>query len=71
MLIKEETENQRPKILDWNRRMREANNDSLHWWMTHLAGRNNVGTNFFIYLIQIAALRRWVIENREKLNEEI
>ncbi|MCX7966649.1 MAG: hypothetical protein N2596_08505 [Syntrophorhabdaceae bacterium] len=71
LFIKEETENQRPKILKWNAKMRDANNDSLYWWMTHLAGRNNVGTKFYIYLIQIAALRRYIEEHLILSSEDI
>jgi hypothetical protein len=59
-LISEESEIQRPHILKWISRQREANNDSLYWWMTHLAGRNNMATQFFDYLIQISALKTWV-----------
>ena len=43
-LISEEAEYQRPHTLDWIRRQREANGDSLDWWMTNLAGRANLVT---------------------------
>ena len=58
--IQDESENQRPKILDWIKSQREANGDSLHWNMSHLAGRNNTVSKFFIYLIQIVALKHWI-----------
>jgi len=61
-LITEEAEQQRPYILDWIGRQREANGDSLHWWMSHLAGRNNAASQFFVFLIQIASLKRWIAE---------
>lgn len=50
----------RPQILDWIRRQREANNDSLHWWMSFLAGRSNSASRFFGYVFQIAALKQWI-----------
>ena len=68
-LISEESEIQRPHILKWVGRQREANNDSLYWWMTHLAGRNNMATQFFDYLIQISALKSWVGSVRDLQND--
>ena len=68
-LIKEEAELQRPHTLEWIRRQREANEDSLHWWMTNLAGRANLVSQFFNSIIQIAALKRWVIENSQELSD--
>jgi hypothetical protein len=65
-LISEESENQRPYTLDWIKRQREANGDSLHWWMTSLAGRANLVSKFFNSIIQIAALRRWVAEQSQE-----
>ena len=68
-LISEEAEYQRPHTLDWIRRQREANGDSLDWWMTNLAGRANLVTQFFSAIIQITALKRWVLEQpQEKIN---
>lgn len=61
VFITEESEKQRPHILEWIQKQREANNDSLYWWMTTLAGRNNLSSNFFDYLYQIAALKHWAM----------
>ncbi len=62
-LIQKESVKQRPPILDWIARQREANDDSLHWWMTDLAGRNNMSSRFFDDIIHIAALKSWVDQN--------
>ena len=37
----------------WIERQRVANDDSLYWWMTHLAGKNNAGTKFFSNMIKL------------------
>ena len=65
-LIQEESDKQRKNILSWIGRQREKNNDSLEWWMSHLAGRNNGCSLLFIFLIQIFALRRYILENNNK-----
>jgi hypothetical protein len=62
--ITEEANIQRPNILNWIQQQRIANDDSIAWWMTHIAGRNNMSSQFFDYLIQIAALKRWIVNNR-------
>jgi hypothetical protein len=61
--IQTESIRQRPLILDWIRRQREANNDSIHWWMTDLAGRNNMSCRFFDDVIHISALKSWITTN--------
>ena len=62
-LINDEGNNQKSHILQWIKCQRESNNDSLLWWMSQLAGKNNAASQFFLYLVQIAALRRWISEN--------
>lgn len=61
--IQIESIKQRPFILDWIARQREANDDSLYWWMTDLAGRNNMSSRFFDDIIHIAALKSWIDKN--------
>ena len=39
---KEEMVKLRPKILLWLSAQKAFNNDSLFWWMTHIAGKNNL-----------------------------
>jgi hypothetical protein len=59
----------RPDFLEWLTRQREANNDSLHWWMSHLAGRNNMVSMLFLYLCQIAALKEWLRHHNDEFAE--
>jgi hypothetical protein len=47
-------------FLRWLEQQRLANNDSLHWWMSNLAGRNNMVSPFYLGLCQIAALVSWL-----------
>jgi hypothetical protein len=61
--IQTESIKQRPFILDWIARQREANDDSLYWWMTDLAGRNNMSSRFFDDIVHIAALKSWIDQN--------
>jgi hypothetical protein len=56
--IEQESKLQRKNILDWIDRQCIENNDSLSWWMTHIAGKNNMASQFFDYLIQISAIKR-------------
>lgn len=66
MEIRRAADRLRPDFLEWIERQRDANNDSLHWWMSHLAGRNNMVSMLFLYLCQIAALQEWV---RKHIND--
>ena len=50
------TESHRSEFVDWIGKQREINNDDLHWWMTHLAGRNTMRSKLFINICQISAL---------------
>lgn len=68
-LIQTESIKQRPFILDWIARQREANDDSLYWWMTDLAGRNNMSSRFFDDIIHMAALKSWIDQNLSHQDE--
>tara|TARA_B100000315_G_scaffold258285_1_gene309872 strand:+ start:351 stop:2171 length:1821 start_codon:yes stop_codon:yes gene_type:complete len=68
-IIKDEEKNNRPHILHWIKCQREANKDSLLWWMSQLAGRNNMVSKLFINLVQIAALQKWIIKYRGETSE--
>lgn len=59
----------RPDFLEWIERQREANNDSLHWWMSHLAGRNNMVSMLFLYLCQIDALKAWLLQHNHDFTD--
>ena len=39
--------------LEWLELHRKKNNDSIYWWTSHLASRNNLVSKFFIYILQI------------------
>ncbi len=58
--LREQFELKRPEFLVWIEQQRQANNDSLHWWMSHLAGRNNAASLLFLYICHIAALKNWI-----------
>ncbi len=55
---RKEKKNYLPEILSWIERQRVANEDSLYWWMTHLAGKNNAGTKFFSNVLQLVILKK-------------
>ncbi len=59
----------RPDFLEWIERQRAANNDSLHWWMSHLAGRNNMVSMLFLYICQIVAFQEWLRKHRDEFPE--
>ena len=48
--------------LEWTEKQRIHFNDSVHWWMTELAGRNNANSNFFLYICQIKSLKK-ILDN--------
>lgn len=62
-IYKEELQN----YLKWTEEQRIHFNDDVFWWMTDLAGRNNLESNFFLYICQIRSLKK-ILEN-SKLNE--
>ena len=39
-------------FLNWIEKKRNQNNDSIYWWMNPIAGRNNLSSNFFLYICQ-------------------
>ena len=55
--------------LQWIENLRIKNKDSIYWWMTTLASRNNAESNFFLYICQISSLRK-ILEVFKKKNEE-
>ena len=69
MDIRRAAECLRPDFLGWIERQREENNDSLHWWMSHLAGRNNMVSMLFLYICQIEALQKWLRQHNDDFPE--
>ena len=51
--------------LDWTEKQRIFFNDSPDWWMTELAGRNNLSSDFFLYICQIKSLQK-ILKNYEE-----
>jgi len=61
-IFKEELKN----YLQWTENQRNIYNDSIYWWMTSLAGRNNLTSNFFLYICQVKALKKILKKLKEK-----
>ncbi len=61
-IYKEELEN----YLTWTENQRINYNDHINWWMTDLAGRNNLDSNFFLYICQIKLLKKLLKSIEEK-----
>ncbi|SVD14760.1 uncharacterized protein METZ01_LOCUS367614, partial [marine metagenome] len=68
-LINLESKNQRNHILYWLKLQREANNDSLYWWMSQLAGKNNCISEFYINLVKIFAFKEWLKKNNSRYQD--
>ena len=45
---------------------RKKNNDSIYWWMTHIAGRNNAQSDLFLNLCQFFAIKNYLEENNNE-----
>ena len=54
-----------PNYLKWTENQRIHFNDDVYWWMTDLAGRNNLESNFFLYICQIKSLKK-ILKNTEE-----
>ena len=54
---------QRKPFLEWIEAQRNKNNDSMYWWMTQIAGRNNAKSNFFLNLCQFFAIKNYLEKN--------
>ena len=50
--------------LTWTESQRISYNDDINWWMTDLAGRNNLDSNFFLYIFQIKLLNKILKNNK-------
>ena len=37
----------------WTEKNREIFNDSIYWWSHELAGKNNLNSDFYLYICQI------------------
>jgi hypothetical protein len=67
--LRHEVEAKRPVFIEWINKQRQANGDSLHWWMTTIAGRNNMVSMLFLSLCQITVLREWLRQRSNDCSE--
>ena len=51
--------------LTWTENQRIKYKDHIYWWMTDLAGRNNLDSNFFLYICQIKSLKKILTTYKE------
>ena len=63
-----QAEIQRIPFLKWIEAQRVANKDSIFWWMTHIAGRNNAYSNFYLNLCQLFAIKDY-LQKKSQQNE--
>jgi len=61
--IHEQAEIQKNNYLKWTESQRVRNKDSVNWWVTHIACRNNTHTNFFENICQFFAIKKYLKEN--------
>ena len=54
---------QKKLFLEWVENQRKKNEDSIYWWMTQIAGRNNAQSNFFLSLCQFFAIKNYLEKN--------
>ena len=54
---------QKEEFVKWIEAHRVKNKDSIYWWMTHLASRNNFYSNFFLNLCQLFAITDYIKKN--------
>ena len=62
--LQESYEEELQNYLQWTENQRIHFNDDVYWWATDLAGRNNLESNFFLYICQIKSLKK-ILENLE------
>lgn len=55
------------KYLIWTEEQRVINGDSEAWWMTDLAGKNNLNSDFFLFICQIYSTKE-ILKDLEKKN---
>lgn len=59
-------EMQKDSFLKWIEAQRIINKDSIYWWMTQIAGRNNAYSNFFLNLCQLFAIKDYLNKNSQQ-----
>ena len=61
--IHDQAKFQKKPFLEWIESQRTFNKDSIHWWMTQIAGRNNAYSSFFVNLCQLFAIKHYLEKN--------
>jgi hypothetical protein len=56
-------------IIKWINKQRLLNEDSIHWLMSNIAGRNNLGNRFFDDLLRISAMIKWINDNENNFKD--
>ena len=64
--IHEQARKQKIPFLKWIEEQRVANKDSIYWWMSQIAGRNNAYSNFYPYLCQLFAIKDYLQKNNQQ-----
>ena len=63
-----QAEIQKIPFLKWIEEQRIYNADSIYWWMTQIAGKNNAYSNFYLNLCQLFAIENYLKKNNQ-INE--
>jgi len=61
-----QAEVQKIPFLKWIEAQRVVNKDSIFWWMTHIAGKNNAYSNFYLNLCQLFAIKNYLNKNNQE-----
>jgi hypothetical protein len=59
------------RYLLWTEQQRILHKDSDHWWMTDLAGKNNLNSDFFLFICHIYSVLDLISNLKEKGEKEI
>lgn len=57
---------QKKTFLEWIESQRIINKDSLNWWMTQIAGRNNAHSSFYLSVCQFFAIKEYLKSNNKE-----
>ncbi|TGK51917.1 hypothetical protein EHQ16_14950 [Leptospira kanakyensis] len=60
-----------PKILKFIKELGLLNNNSLSWEMTHLAGRNNIVSPFFLSVVQLSGIIQTISERKNQATNDL
>ena len=61
-----QAEVQKIPFLKWIEAQRVVNKDSIFWWMTLIAGKNNAYSNFYLNLCQLFAIKNYLNKNNQE-----